>query len=69
MKVITTLAFGDVDSTPANKVQKEDDISSADAMIGIKTGEVYVYILITIISMGILLVGIYYINKKVLQKI
>lgn len=63
------LGIKDVDSTPANKVQNEDDISSADAMIGVKTGEVYVYILITIISMGILVVGIYYINKKVLQKI
>lgn len=63
------LGLADMDSTPANKVQNEDDISSADAILGIKTGEVYVYIAITIISIAILGVGIYLINKKVLRKI
>ena len=63
------LGLADMDSTPANKVQNEDDISSADAILGIKTGEVYVYIAITIVSIAILGVGIYLINKKVLRKI
>lgn len=63
------LGLADIDSTPANKVQNEDDMSNADAMIGIKTGEVYVYILITITSIAILGVGIYLINKKVLRRI
>lgn len=58
----------DIDSTPANKVQSEDDISSADVIIGIKTGETYVYITITFISIIILGIGIYFINKKVLKK-
>ncbi len=63
------LGLSDIDSTPANKIQNEDDISSADAIIGIKTGEVYVYIIITFVSIAILGVGIYLINKKVLRKI
>lgn len=63
------LGLADIDSTPANKVQNEDDMSNADAMISIKTGEVYVYILITITSIAILGIGIYFINKKVLRRI
>ncbi len=63
------LGIQDIDSTPANSVQNEDDMSRADAIIGVKTGEVYVYIVITLISIGILGVGIYLINKKVLRRI
>lgn len=63
------LGLKDIDSTPANSVQNEDDMSRADAIIGIKTGEIYVYITITMLSIGMLGVGIYLINKKVLRKI
>lgn len=63
------LGLADIDSICANKVQNEDDMSNADALIGIKTGEIYVYILITITSIAILGVGIYFINKKVLRRI
>lgn len=63
------LGLVDIDSTPANKVQNEDDMSSADAIIGIKTGQIYVYIAITLITISILGVGIYLINKKVLRRI
>ncbi len=59
----------DIDSTPANKVQSEDDISYADVLLGTKTGEIYVYILITFIAVSMLGVGIYFINRKVLRKI
>lgn len=59
----------DVDSKPANKVQSEDDISLADVIIGVKTGEIYVYIAITFISTIILATGIYFIKKKVLGRI
>lgn len=58
----------DYDSIPGNKVQGEDDISTADVIIGIKTGEVILYTIITIISLTILGIGIYYINKKVLKR-
>lgn len=63
------LGLEDIDSTPANKVQNEDDYSCADAIIGIKTGEVYVYILITLSTIALFGVGIYLINKKVLRRI
>ena len=59
----------DIDSTEANKVQGEDDYSLADVVIGVKTGEVYVYITITLISITMLGIGIYFINKKVLRNI
>ena len=58
----------DYDSIPGNKIQGEDDISTADVIIGIKTGEVILYTIITIISLTILGIGIYYINKKVLER-
>lgn len=62
-------AIADEDSTPGNKVSNENDMSSADAVIGVNTGEAMIYITITLISIGILAVGIYLINKKVLRKI
>ena len=58
----------DYDSIPGNKIQGEDDISTADVIIGIKTGEVILYTIITIISLTILGIGIFYINKKVLKR-
>lgn len=63
------LGLSDIDSIAGNKVQTEDDISSADAVIGIKTGEIYIYITLIISAIGIFGVGIYLINKKVLKKI
>ena len=62
------LGLNDIDSVAGNKVQTEDDISSADVIIGIKTGEIYIYIALTISLVTILGVGIYLINKKVLKK-
>lgn len=63
------LGLEDIDSRPGNKVQTEDDISSADAAIGIKTGEIYIYITLIISIVGVLGVGIYLINKKVVKRI
>ncbi len=50
--------ISDYDSEPNNKNQKEDDISSADLIIGVKTGESLIYIstLIGIIILGIIAV-------------
>lgn len=58
----------DTDSTPANKVQKEDDYSSADVFITVGTGKAVWYITLTTVSIAVLGVGIYMIKKKVLQK-
>lgn len=62
------LGLSDIDSTPTNKVQNEDDLSSADVIIGTKTGEVYLYITLTLTIISMLGVGIYLINKKVLKR-
>lgn len=59
--------ISDYDSIPANRNQSEDDISTANVIIGVKTGGVVLYITITLICIGIIATGIYLINKKVLR--
>lgn len=59
----------DCDSIAGNNAQDEDDQSYADAIIGIKTGEVYLLIVITLITLAVFGLGIYFINKKVLRGI
>ena len=62
--------IADIDSTPANKVSGEDDMSAADVVISVKTGDAILYTVIIssiiCVAMGI---SIYYIRKKVLRKI
>lgn len=58
----------DKDSTPNNKVQGEDDMSSANVLIGVKTGAEVMYITLGIVILIVLAVGIYLINKEVLRK-
>lgn len=59
----------DCDSVAGNNAQDEDDRSYADAIIGIKTGEVYLLIVITLVTLAIFGSGIYFINKKILRGI
>lgn len=60
----------DIDSTPANRVNGEDDMSAADVVISVKTGDAILYTVVisTLICITIG-VSIYYIRKKVLRKI
>ena len=58
----------DIDSTPGNKQANEDDISTVSVIIGLNTGRIILYISLTIAVIAILGVGIYLINKKVLEK-
>ena len=58
----------DKDSTPNNKVQGEDDMSSANVLIGVKTGSEVMHITLGIVILIVLAVGIYLINKEVLRK-
>lgn len=55
----------DKDSVAGNKAQGEDDISSADAIIQVATGGTVIYTLLAIISLAILIVGIYIIKRKI----
>lgn len=43
--------ISDTNSTPANKAQGENDLGSADAVILVKTGEVFIHISVIITSM------------------
>lgn len=59
----------DVDSTPANKVNGEDDMSAADVVISVKTGDVVIYTaLISVTICTVIGISIYYIRKFVLRR-
>ena len=59
----------DIDSTAGNKVTSEDDMSAADVVISVKTGDAIIYttIISTIICIA-LGVSIFYIRKLVLRR-
>ena len=61
-----TLSINDVDSTPGNEVSTEDDFSSADVIISVKTGA-FIYVCLVIIIGTIIGISVYLINKKVLK--
>lgn len=61
--------ISDKNSTPGNKVQNENDMSSADTMLTVKTGEVFIHIsvIITSILLGSIVIFIAY-NKLIVKK-
>lgn len=61
--------IADMDSTPANKAEGEDDISSADILLSLNTGEAITYTMLVIVLITTLGIGIYIINRKILRKI
>ena len=59
----------DIDSTPANKVEAEDDMSKADIVLGIVTGaQIAMYIALPIVIIALLSLGVFEIKKRVLNK-
>ena len=64
-----TYGISDINSTPANKAQGENDLSAADMIISVKTGEVFVYISVIIITilLGSIAIFVAY-NKIVVAK-
>ncbi len=56
----------DIDSTPDNKKEGEDDIDDAPVLLGTKTGQVRVYIVLTTIILLTMAGGIILIKKYVL---
>lgn len=62
------LGIDDINSVPGNKVQGEDDISSAELIISIRTGRVIIYFAIIIMIILIIGAGAYLIKTKVLNK-
>lgn len=63
------LGLEDIDSKPGNKDPKEDDYGLADVYITIKTGGILLFGLISGMLIGIIALGAYFVNKKVLRKI
>lgn len=59
----------DVDSTPGNKVQTEDDYSTASVTITLITGKVVTFVGITFVSIAIIALGAFGIKKYVIKKI
>ncbi len=59
----------DIDSVAGNKVTGEDDISSADLVISVKTGDAIIYtLIISSLICATVAVSIYYIRKIVLRR-
>ncbi len=61
------LGLEDVDSTEGNKSSNEDDMSTADLVVTVKTGEYILFAGLTILVIGLIGVGAYFIKKKVLR--
>ena len=57
----------DVDSTAGNKSTNEDDYSTANILLGIKTGEIFIYFILSLTIITIIGVGTYIIRKRVLK--
>ena len=58
----------DIDSTPGNNEAGEDDISKADILLAIVTGnQIIYYVIIAITSVALIVFGIYEIKKRVLK--
>lgn len=66
-EVYNDKALTDIDSTPANKASNEDDLSSADLVLSIKTGKVVTFIGLTLSIIVIIGTSAYFIKKKVLR--
>lgn len=62
-----TFGISDIDSIPGNGVQTEDDFSSADVLISVKTGAIILYLCLTIVISLMMGLGIYFIKKKILN--
>ena len=57
----------DVDSIAGNKSTSEDDYSTANIILGVKTGQVFIYVTLTLTIIAIIGVGTYLIKKRVLK--
>ena len=61
------LGLKDIDSTQANKLSGEDDMSSADVLITVKTGKYIIWTGLAIGTLTLISLGVYFIKKKVLK--
>lgn len=61
------LGIADVDSVSANKASTEDDFSSADVLISIKTGEVVLFVGLSLSIIVSITIGAYFVKRKILR--
>ena len=66
-KAYNQSGISDIDSIPGNNKKGEDDLGSADVIIGVKTGAAVSYLALTVSILVILAGGAYLINKKILN--
>ena len=62
------LGLTDINSTEGNKVKGENDMSSADVIISIKTGQVVTTVILVITTIVMLGVAVYIIRKLIINK-
>ena len=58
----------DIDSTVANKLESEDDMSKADIIVSVVTGKIVLYTTLIAAILFLLFIGTFMIKKKVLYK-
>ena len=61
------LGLKDIDSVPGNKASTEDDFSNADVLISVKTGEVALFIGLSVSIIATITIAAYVIKKKVIR--
>lgn len=61
------LGLEDIDSTPGNKQTDEDDISSADVLLTVKTGETILFIGLSLTIISTIAISAYVIKRKILK--
>ena len=62
------LGLQDIDSTPGNKAENEDDMSEANVVLSIVTGKIILYTTLAIAVIAIIGFSAYIIKKRVLDK-
>ena len=67
METSNDYGMEDVDSIAGNKSTSEDDYSTANIILGVKTGQVFIYVTLTLTIIAIIGVGTYLIKKRVLK--
>lgn len=61
------LGLKDIDSTPGNKQTDEDDQSSADILLTVKTGETILFVILTLGIISAIAISAYVIKRKILK--
>lgn len=61
-------AISDIDSTPGNQAQDEDDLSKADVIIGVQTGGSMINLMIISTTLIVLLITLYVIKIQIDRK-